>query len=451
MLISYRLPQLDEQFQQLLVTEAAWPAPLPSAKGLYTRFFDEINQLIHNIVCASCGCINHRPDSYELVPITYEPLHLLAVPVGVNIPFDFSCGINLLDERRILLDKNGITSDRQNVILCNSCYSDLQHKRRPVQSLSNFRWMGPVPNELQNLTWLEEQLIARSHLVGKIVRLSARNASSYFAIKGHTILLPQDTTRLLDILPLPPASLPDILRVVWTGKSTPEKSRLDVHFTVRRQKVYDALHWLCNNHDDYRHVTIDEERWASSESTIVATELLDSMGRVADITAEDASRSGFATEDLDTAEYEGDLPTTTSALLDVNNVSVPPQVSTLNTLASLKSEVTVNVVMGNKIINDHEDETFFTSAFPTLFPYGVGKHIDSRRNVQLSLGEWAQLMLKHSSRYITCVSFRANVAGGFRHTLLLSHCVSTSLECVTTAQRRIYRPIGVPGQQHNGF
>lgn len=67
------------------------------------------------------------------------------------------------------------------------------------------------------------------------------------------------------------------------------------------------LHWLCRNHDDCRHVTIDEERWASSESTIVATEPLDGMGQVGDIPTEDASRSGFATEDLDTAEYEGDL------------------------------------------------------------------------------------------------------------------------------------------------
>src|SRR5437762_11313502 len=158
------------------------------------------------------------------------------------------------------------------------------------------------------------------------------------------------------------------------------------------------------------------------------------MGRVADISAEDASRSGFAVEDLDTAEYEGNLLTTISALLDVNNVSVPPQVSTLNALASLKAEVTVNVVTGNKIINDYEDETFFTSAFPTLFPYGVGKHTDFRRNVQLSLGQWAQLMLKHSSRCVISVSFRANIAGGFRDTMLLSRCVSTSLGCVTTVQ-----------------
>jgi hypothetical protein len=197
--------------------------------------------------------------------------------VDINIPFDFSCGVNLLDERRILVDKEGITADQQIMTLCKSCYLELQNHRRPVRSLSNFRWIGPLPKELQDLTWLEEQLIARSHLVGKIVRLSARNASSYFSIKGHTILLPQDTTRLLDILPLSPASLPDVVRVVWTGKPAPEKSQLLSHFTVRRHKVYDALHWLCRNHDDYRHVTIDEDRWASSESTVVATELLDCM------------------------------------------------------------------------------------------------------------------------------------------------------------------------------
>src|SRR6266516_1111541 len=166
----FRLRQLDEEFEKLVNVEENWPTSLPHMKDLYTQFFNAIGQQIRNVVCASCGCINHQPDSYELLPTNYEPLHLLAVPVGVNIPFDFSCGIDLLDERRILLDKDGITSDRQNVVLCKSCYSDLQHKRQPVQSLSNFRWIGPVPKKLQNLTWLEEQLIAHSHLVGKIVR-----------------------------------------------------------------------------------------------------------------------------------------------------------------------------------------------------------------------------------------------------------------------------------------
>ena len=60
---------------------------------------------------------------------------------------------------------------------------------------------------------------------------------------------------------------------------------------------------------------------------------------------------------------------------DANNVSVFPQVGTLNALARLKAEVIDNVVSGNKIINDCEDETFVTTAFPTLFPHGIAKHI----------------------------------------------------------------------------
>src|SRR5579859_2519329 len=114
---------------------------------------------------------------------------------------------------------------------------------------------------------------------------------------------------------------------LWTMDRNPSEILRVLDQSVASQKAPDrpignaddALHWLCHNHDDYRHIRIDEERWASSESTIVARELLDGMGQVGDITAEDASRSGFATEDLDTAEFEGDLPTTISALLNVNN------------------------------------------------------------------------------------------------------------------------------------
>jgi hypothetical protein len=47
------------------------------------------------------------------------------------------------------------------------------------------------------------------------------------------------------------------------------------------------------------YVTIGADRWVSSESTAAVTELLDRTGYVADISAEDATRSGFATEDID--------------------------------------------------------------------------------------------------------------------------------------------------------
>jgi hypothetical protein len=218
--------------------------------------------------------------------------------------------------------------------------------KRPPESLANFRWVGAVPDELKDLTWIEELLVARAHVVGRVVRLQARNQASYFGIKGHIIFLPQDTSLLLDVLPMSPVSLPDVVRVVWTGKSAPDRDRLRSQFTVRRDVVYNALQWLCLHNEDYRQFTIDNEEFASWPPVFVTTSLLDSIGRSRDSTDEDISRSGFAAEDINSAEHDGDLPLTTSAILDTSEVSVSPDIATLRRLAELKAEVTVNVITG---------------------------------------------------------------------------------------------------------
>ena len=93
--------------------------------------------------------------------------------------------------------------------------------KRPAESLANFRWVGPMPDELKDVTWMDELLIAPTHVVVRVVRLQARDQASYFGVKGPIILLPQDTALPLDVLPLTPASSHDVVRVVWTGKSAP--------------------------------------------------------------------------------------------------------------------------------------------------------------------------------------------------------------------------------------
>ena len=128
-----------------------------------------------------------------------------------------------------------------NVWLCSTCHPSIVLAKRPAESLANFRWVGPMPNELKDLTWIEELLIARAHVVGRVFRLQARKQASYFGIKGHIILLPQDTTLLLYVLPMTPASSPDVVYVVWTGKSAPDRDRLRSQFTVRRDVVHNAL------------------------------------------------------------------------------------------------------------------------------------------------------------------------------------------------------------------
>jgi hypothetical protein len=326
----FRIPQLDAEFERLRQKQQNWLTPLANGADLYADFYHVFHSLTKNIVCASCGILGHDVGGFQSVPLSDGCLRLLSISPDIYVPFNFSSGQDLLDQDRVMIDREGLSTDG-NLTICNKCHSSLQVGKCPDESLANFRWVGIVPDELQDLTWLEELLIARAHLVGRIVRLQERTATSYFALKGHTVLLPQDTTRLLHLLPMSISSLPDVVRVVWTGKSAPDKARLRSYFTVRPQRVYNALHWLCRNHEDYRHVTIDEERISLSKLTVVATELLDSIAHVADVSVKlDASRSGFATKDPDVQSFEGDIPFNVSGILDMNNITRAPEIVTLD-------------------------------------------------------------------------------------------------------------------------
>ena len=111
-------------------------------------------------------------------------------------------------------------------------------------------------------------------------------------------------------------------------------------------------------------------------------------------------REGFATEQID-VEFQGSIPNTFSGIIDVNNISRPRHLMTLEELQTLQGDLTIDVVSGSKVLEHYEDPTYFTSAFPTLFPWGTGKHIDDRRKGSLSLKRWIELLLKNSLRYIT--------------------------------------------------
>ena len=130
----------------------------------------------------------------------------------------------------------------------------------------------------------------------------------------------------------------------------------------------------------------------------VAVELLESIGRVSDPSAEDACRDGFAMDDPDNDDNADDLPLTSSGIVDTNNIAEIPDSTILTRLAQLKDGITINVITGSKILNQYDCPTYFTSAFPCIFPYGTGKHLDARRQHKISLLAWVTLLLRHSSR-----------------------------------------------------
>lgn len=62
-------------------------------------------------------------------------------------------------------------------MLCCSCIRSLELNCRSRESLTNYHWLGSVPTELQDLTWIEEMLITRTHVVEQILQLEQRSVS----------------------------------------------------------------------------------------------------------------------------------------------------------------------------------------------------------------------------------------------------------------------------------
>lgn len=316
-----------------------------------------------------------------------------------------------------MVDPLGLDTERSNLYICSTCLRSLQLRKCPTEALANYRWINPVqPPELSRLNWIEELLIARGHLVGTILRLQKRSGS-YYGLKGHAIILPQETAELLNILPQLPSVIAQSVKVVWAGRRLPEESELKKYFTVNTEYVYAALSWLCQNHNDYKEVSINRSLFESWPPVFVVRELLVGISLTNDTTTDDDSRMGFATEEIDNSQFSGDLPITTSAIIDTNSISQPTGVSTLTQLADLRASgesptssqdatpLAIKVVLGSTIKQYYNDSSYFTSCFPTLFPYGTAKHLDPRRSEQLTLPKWTALMLKHSSRYLFLVYY----------------------------------------------
>ncbi|KAN0080787.1 hypothetical protein V8E54_003991 [Elaphomyces granulatus] len=114
-----------------------------------------------------------------------------------------------------------------------------------------------MPAVLADLTIVEKNVIARSHLIG-----------------GHIIAFKQDPTLLLKILPSPEVEPHHNITVSWDGGAEPTDENLRKFCTVRRKKVLNALEWLKENNELYRDVKINYELLSTWPDDAVPPQLI---------------------------------------------------------------------------------------------------------------------------------------------------------------------------------
>src|SRR5947199_10062139 len=72
---------------------------------MYKKYLTYIYKLDQNIICACCDCISHDITEFEIVSQFYNSLYHLHISEDINISFDFSCDIDILEQNRVLIDK----------------------------------------------------------------------------------------------------------------------------------------------------------------------------------------------------------------------------------------------------------------------------------------------------------------------------------------------------------
>jgi hypothetical protein len=114
---------------------------------------------------------------------------------------------------RITLPQNEV--DRsvlpQNGVLC---VEFLQKKKVPTLALANGLWVGNIPDELQNLTYAEQLLIARVRHNRCIVKVS----SGMSKMCANAISFSNPMPKIYNILPPPIEEMDEVLAFIYTGR-----------------------------------------------------------------------------------------------------------------------------------------------------------------------------------------------------------------------------------------
>lgn len=133
--------------------------------------------------------------------------------------------------------------------MCKRCKRFQDNGTVNIFSAENEMDPGELPLELQNLTYIEEQLIAQVHPVMSVYRLKYGQMS----YKGHVINFHQDVFQFATELP---HSIDTISRFVLIRK---EGGAGYTDFYVNRERVRKALFWLKGHNPLYASIEISTQ------------------------------------------------------------------------------------------------------------------------------------------------------------------------------------------------
>ena len=418
--INFAIGLLEDEFKLRETASQEFPPEITSShiRTAISKYEDDMSNALKKSVCSCCGRFIATADIYKvgdsddiLLSLQYD-----LDPCGHNENFwDF----------------------------CPLCYGALQRDNIPKFSTENFvniTICQDYPSQLEDLTPVEECLIAKCHPVGTILKLRPGNHSAptnYFALRGHMIVIPQDPGPLLQILPNPELRLDNLIKVFWLGKCKPTNQDLKPFLQVWKDKVLAALQYLVQNNHLYHDLAINHSMIESWPADFIPPEITNNITCLE--SPDHHEREGY-TVSLEGGNYENDFHAaqdsafqsndhdpfvTGSIYTDANGERINPNIQMIDALLGVITGNTCDADEETPTVDDISDRHqcrkrniqiisyairgqatlmsswenphYFTGAFPTLFPTGLGGHLE-QRPVPVSLASFANWALNHHSR-----------------------------------------------------
>jgi len=344
----------------------------------------------------------------DLLSVEDEFIVRKCIVQGMSACFTF--GHKSLDG--LMLEKRGIVFDDGSkpvsLGVCATCRSSLKQKKLPALSLANNLFRGTLPEQFQDLTWVEEKVCAIYCITAHVTRLFHSSDPSHPRVfHGNTCAHNMNTVSVASVLPRTPADVNGFLSVVFIGPNKFNPSKAGALFRVRKRKIWMFLVWLKEHNIWYRDIELNLSCANLYPEDGILPGLLD---RVVEDREQDRERvfltetAGFTAHPAELLVDEPDESETTlmvekMGVSDPECDGVPGRVFVASALRNLISksgtEQLPDLIIRHEgsAVPEYNNPSFFPGMYPTLFPYGIGGFENRARPTPLSFDRQAKYCL----------------------------------------------------------
>ncbi|KAK0215691.1 hypothetical protein IW262DRAFT_1277336 [Armillaria fumosa] len=217
---------------------------------------------------------------------------------------------------------------------------------------------------------------------------------------SHIISFESPVAKIYDKLPPPKSDIDKVLAIMFTGPNQPTEDDLK-HTTLlmRHCVVGNALHWLCNNHSDYRHVQISRENLNEYTDNDIPVEVIYQHSLTNKVPE---GTSVFDDSDADGTD-EGQCPMVVHGLIGEELPTF--DIKTQKSMAAKHFKGNNGVLAighAEQPESIYNNPSLYSSMFPWLFPYGMGSIGDTNLS---DPAHRCWLMMYHDKRFQTDINF----------------------------------------------